>query len=94
MLFWRSSSDNTSDIDSRLAAFDESYAQRFPDDPQPWNDASPARTRRLFLGKTRWWWFPDEPRLAKPFRQIDLAARVDELLHQPRGNPAGLRVVR
>ena len=36
----------------------------------------------------------DVPRLAKPFRQIDLAARVDELLHQPRGNPAGLRVVR
>jgi len=58
MLFRRSSSDIPSDIDGRLAAFDESYAQRFPDDPQPWNpDAQPASTRRLILGKTRWWWF-------------------------------------
>jgi CheY-like chemotaxis protein len=29
------------------------------------------------------------PRLAKPFRQVDLAARVDELLHRP---PAGKRL--
>ena len=36
----------------------------------------------------------DVPRLAKPFRQIDLAARVDELLHLPRGKAGGLRVVR
>jgi signal transduction histidine kinase len=36
----------------------------------------------------------DVPRLAKPFRQIDLAARVDELLHRPRGSVTGLRVVR
>jgi len=58
MLFRRSSSHIPSDIDGRLAAFDESYAQRFPDDPQPWNpDAKPASTRRLILGKTRWWWF-------------------------------------
>lgn len=57
MLFWRSSSDNTADIDSRLAAFDESYAQRFPDDPQPWNKTSPAPKKRLFMGRTRWWWF-------------------------------------
>ena len=58
MLFRRSSSDIPSDIDGRLAAFDEDYAQRFPDDPQPWNpDAKPASTRRLILGKTRWWWF-------------------------------------
>ena len=58
MLFRRSSSNIPSDIDGRLAAFDESYAQRFPDDPQPWNpDAQPASTRRLILGKTRWWWF-------------------------------------
>jgi len=58
MLFRRSSSHIPSDIDGRLAAFDESYAQRFPDDPQPWNpDAQPASTRRLILGKTRWWWF-------------------------------------
>lgn len=58
MLFRRFSSDIPSDIDGRLAAFDESYAQRFPDDPQPWNpDAQPASTRRLILGKKRWWWF-------------------------------------
>jgi signal transduction histidine kinase len=37
----------------------------------------------------------DVPRLAKPFRQVDLAARVDALLHQPlpKGSK-GLRVVR
>lgn len=58
MLFRRSSSGIPSDIDGRLAAFDESYAQRFPDDPQPWNpDGRPLSTRRLILGKTRWWWF-------------------------------------
>ncbi len=56
MLFWRSSSDKNADIDSRLAAFDESYAQRFPDDPQPWNNAKPVKTKRLFFGKSRWWW--------------------------------------
>jgi penicillin-binding protein 1A len=56
MLFRRSSSDIPKDIDGRLAAFDESYAQRFPDDPQPWNRAAPAVTKRLILGKTRWWW--------------------------------------
>jgi penicillin-binding protein 1A len=56
MLFRRSSSDIPKDIDGRLAAFDESYAQRFPDDPQPWNRADPAVTKRLILGKTRWWW--------------------------------------
>ena len=56
MLFWRSSSDKNADIDSRLAAFDESYAQRFPDDPQPWNNAAPVKTKRLFFGKSRWWW--------------------------------------
>jgi penicillin-binding protein 1A len=57
MLFRRSSSDKNADIDSRLAAFDDSYAQRFPDDPQPWNNDTPAPAKRLFLGKTRWWWF-------------------------------------
>ncbi len=36
----------------------------------------------------------DVPRLAKPFRQVDLAARVDELLHRPAGGSKGLRVVR
>ena len=56
MLLWRSSSDKNADIDSRLAAFDESYAQRFPDDPQPWNNATPVKTKRLFFGKSRWWW--------------------------------------
>ena len=56
MLFWRSSSDIPSDIDGRLAAFDQSYAQRFPDDPQPWNNTPPVPPKRLLLGKTRWWW--------------------------------------
>ncbi len=56
MLFWRSSSDIPSDIDGRLAAFDHSYAQRFPDDPQPWNNTPPVPPKRLLLGKTRWWW--------------------------------------
>ncbi|WP_411290494.1 transglycosylase domain-containing protein [Sphingorhabdus sp.] len=56
MLFRRPSSDIPGDIDSRLAAFDESYAQRFPDDPQPWNEAAAASRKRLLLGKTRWWW--------------------------------------
>ena len=36
----------------------------------------------------------DVPRLAKPFRQVDLAARVDTLLHQPPKSAKGLRVVR
>ncbi len=36
----------------------------------------------------------DVPRLSKPFRQVDLAARVDELLHQPTGTTRTLRVVR
>jgi penicillin-binding protein 1A len=57
MLFRRSSSDKNTDIDSRPAAFDDSYAQRFPGDPQPGNEATPASAKRLFLGKTRWWWF-------------------------------------
>ena len=57
MLFWRSSSAKNSDIDSRLAAFDDTYAQRFPDDAQRGNDTTPGKAKRLFLGKTRWWWF-------------------------------------
>lgn len=35
----------------------------------------------------------DVPRLAKPFRQVDLAARVDELLRTPPTGPARLRAV-
>ena len=53
MLFWRSSSAKNSDIDSRLAAFDDTYAQRFPDDAQRGNDATPGKAKRLFLGRTR-----------------------------------------
>ena len=56
MLFWRSSSNQNTDIDSRLAAFDESFAQPFPDDTHPSNNEQPAGGKRLFLGKTRWWW--------------------------------------
>ena len=36
----------------------------------------------------------DVPRLAKPFRQVDLATRVDELLHVPPTGGRSLRVVR
>ena len=56
MLFWRSSSNQNTDIDSRLAAFDESFAQPFPDDTHPSNNGQPAAGKSLFLGKTRWWW--------------------------------------
>ena len=58
MFFKRSKSAPASDIDSRLAAFDQSYAGLFPDDPRPWDgQAAPAAPKRPFLGKTRWWWF-------------------------------------
>ncbi|MCU6454381.1 response regulator [Sphingomonas sp. A2-49] len=35
----------------------------------------------------------DVPRLSKPFRQVDLAAKVDELLYRPDRGPGRLRVV-
>jgi penicillin-binding protein 1A len=58
MFFKRSESAPASDIDSRLAAFDQSYAGLFPDDPKPWEgQAAPTAPKRPFLGKTRWWWF-------------------------------------
>jgi penicillin-binding protein 1A len=58
MFFKRSKSAPASDIDSRLAAFDQSYAGLFPDDPRPWDgQTAPAAPKRPFLGKTRWWWF-------------------------------------
>jgi penicillin-binding protein 1A len=59
MFFKRSPSPPASDIDSRLAAFDASYATRFPDNPAPWDaqSAPPASPKKPFLGKTRWWWF-------------------------------------
>lgn len=58
MLFKRSKSSTVADIDSRLAAFDQTYAGMFPDNPKPWEgQASTAAPRRPFLGKTRMWWF-------------------------------------
>ncbi|WP_156680152.1 PAS domain-containing hybrid sensor histidine kinase/response regulator [Sphingomonas profundi] len=36
----------------------------------------------------------DVPRLAKPFRQVDLAARIDQLLQSPAERHQGLRAVR
>ena len=58
MFFKRSKSAPSPDIDSRLAAFDQSYAGLFPDDPRPWDgQTAPAAPKRPFLGKTRWWWF-------------------------------------
>jgi penicillin-binding protein 1A len=45
------------DIDGRLAAFDQAYAGLFPDNPAPSEGQAPAAPRKPFLGKTRWWWF-------------------------------------
>lgn len=46
------------DIDSRLAAFDQAYAGLFPDNPRPWDgQKTPPEPKKPFLGKTRWWWF-------------------------------------
>jgi penicillin-binding protein 1A len=64
MFFRRSNSPPPpTDLDSRLAAFDQAYAGMFPGDPQPWvapaenpNAAVPPPRKPLF-GKSRWWWF-------------------------------------
>lgn len=46
------------DIDSRLAAFDQAYAGLFPENPRPWDgQKAPPEPKKPFLGKTRWWWF-------------------------------------
>ncbi len=60
MFFKRDNPPPASDLDSRLAAFDQAYAGLFPDDPKPWEappPPSPKPPRQPFLGKTRWWWF-------------------------------------
>ncbi len=50
------------DLDSRLAAFDQAYASAFPGDPQPWDTPSfpaadeAAPKRKPLFGKSRWWW--------------------------------------
>ena len=45
------------DIDSRLAAFDQAYAGLYPDNPKPWDgQTAPVPTKKQLLGKTRWWW--------------------------------------
>jgi penicillin-binding protein 1A len=61
MLFRRSKSQpDSSDIDSRLAAFDQAYAGMFPNDPKPWESqqatpsAEPPKPSRW--KKSRWWW--------------------------------------
>ena len=62
MFFRRSKPEPAlSDIDSRLAAFDQAYAARFPGDPQPWETpkfeaAPPPPLKRAWLGKSRRWW--------------------------------------
>jgi penicillin-binding protein 1A len=63
MFFRRSKpSPQPTDLDSRLAAFDQAYASAFPGDPQPWDTPSlpsadePAPKRKPLLGKSRWWW--------------------------------------
>ncbi|MEQ1538838.1 MAG: transglycosylase domain-containing protein [Sphingorhabdus sp.] len=62
MFFRRSKSQpEPTDLDSRLAAFDQAYASAFPGDPQPWAAPSfpepeePTPKKPLF-GKSRWWW--------------------------------------
>ncbi|MFN0047118.1 MAG: transglycosylase domain-containing protein [Sphingorhabdus sp.] len=59
MFFKRdNSSAAATDIDSRLAAFDQAYAGLYPDNPKPWDgEAPPPKPKKQFLGKSRWWWF-------------------------------------
>ncbi len=69
MFFRRSKPEPVaSDIDSRLAAFDQAYAGMFPGDPKPWEaEAAPqpptfpadpnAPRKKTWFGKSRWWWF-------------------------------------
>ena len=63
MFFRRSKSQpEPTDLDSRLAAFDQAYASAFPGDPQPWDtptfapatEAKPPQ--KPLFGKSRWWW--------------------------------------
>jgi penicillin-binding protein 1A len=63
MFFRRSKSQpEQTDLDSRLAAFDQAYASAFPGDPQPWaTPAFPPATetkppKKPLFGKSRWWW--------------------------------------
>jgi penicillin-binding protein 1A len=63
MFFRRSKpAPQSTDLDSRLAAFDQAYASAFPGDPQPWDTPTfptaeaPAPVKKSFFGKSRWWW--------------------------------------
>jgi penicillin-binding protein 1A len=63
MLFRRNRTEPPSDIDSRLAAFDQAYAGMFPGDPKPWEErAAPvpppetAPTKKLWFGRRKRWW--------------------------------------
>jgi penicillin-binding protein 1A len=59
MLFRRDDPPRATDIDSRLAAFDQAYAGLYPDDPRPWErtvEAGVPPKKRLWWGKSRWWW--------------------------------------
>jgi penicillin-binding protein 1A len=50
------------DLDSRLAAFDQAYASAYPGDPQPWatptfpSATEPSVPKKRLFGKSRWWW--------------------------------------
>ncbi len=58
MFFKRDTPQPSSDIDSRLAAFDSAYAGLFPDNPAPWDGKTPPPAiKKQLLGKSRWWWF-------------------------------------
>jgi penicillin-binding protein 1A len=63
MFFRRSKPDAPqSDLDTRLAAFDQAYAKAFPGDPQPWEAPTfpepnkDAKAKKPLFGKSRWWW--------------------------------------
>ncbi len=62
MFFRRNKTEPAMDIDSRLAAFDQAYASRFPGDPKPWEPETtappPPSPPGDFPSKRgrKWWW--------------------------------------
>ncbi len=62
MFFRRSKPVIVSDVDSRLAAFDQAYAGMFPQDPKPWaaHEAPPPPPELPPVGpqkrSRKWWW--------------------------------------
>jgi penicillin-binding protein 1A len=63
-MFFRRSTPQpvATDIDSRLAAFDQAYAGLFPGEAKPWEavpppSAPPLAPKKGWFGKSRLWWF-------------------------------------